>query len=59
VHDVAWAPNLGRSFHQIASASQDRIIRVWRVTVDGGACTASEPVCLDGHHAPVRVQLPP
>ena len=57
VHDVAWAPNLGRSFHQIASASQDKVIRVWRVNVEGGTCTAGEPVILEGHHAPVCLPL--
>lgn len=35
VHDVAWAPNLGRSFHNIASASKDGTVRVWRVSADG------------------------
>jgi len=31
VNDVAWAPNLGRSFHLIATASSDRNVKVWRL----------------------------
>jgi len=29
--DVSWAPNLGRSFHLIASAGKDDILKVYRI----------------------------
>lgn len=29
VHDVAWAPFVGRSYHIIATASKDRTVRLW------------------------------
>jgi nucleoporin SEH1 len=32
INDVAWAPNLGRSYELIATASQDRAVRIWKVT---------------------------
>jgi nucleoporin SEH1 len=37
VHDVAWAPNAGRSFHLIASASRDGTVRLWHLTASGAA----------------------
>jgi nucleoporin SEH1 len=33
VHDVAWAPMAGRSFHWVASASKDGTIRIWKVKI--------------------------
>lgn len=30
LNDVAWAPNLGRSYELIATASQDRLVRIWK-----------------------------
>eukprot|EP00698_Gefionella_okellyi_P012414 TRINITY_DN3339_c0_g1_i1.p1 TRINITY_DN3339_c0_g1~~TRINITY_DN3339_c0_g1_i1.p1 ORF type:complete len:334 (-),score=50.12 TRINITY_DN3339_c0_g1_i1:1075-2010(-) len=32
VHDVAWAANLGRSYHLIATASKDRCVRIYKAT---------------------------
>ena len=29
VHDLGWAPEMGRSFHVIATASRDRTVKVW------------------------------
>ena len=31
-HDVAWAPAMGRSYHQIATASRESIVRVFNVS---------------------------
>lgn len=31
VNDVTWAPNLGRSYHLIASASSDTKIKIWKL----------------------------
>lgn len=37
VRDVAWAPNMGRSFELIATASKDKTARLWRIeTTDEG-----------------------
>ena len=35
VHDIAWAPVMGRSFHQIATASRDNIVNVFTLTRKG------------------------
>jgi hypothetical protein len=51
LHSVALRCH--RSFHQIASASADKAVRVWRVTLEGGACVAGEPELLKDHSAPV------
>jgi WD40 repeat protein len=31
VHDVAWAPNLGRTYNLIATGSKDKTVRIWRL----------------------------
>ncbi|OQR95398.1 nucleoporin [Thraustotheca clavata] len=31
IHDVCWAPNLGRSCHYLATASKDRTVRIWKL----------------------------
>eukprot|EP01138_Halocafeteria_seosinensis_P004032 gb/GECG01004123.1/.p1 GENE.gb/GECG01004123.1/~~gb/GECG01004123.1/.p1 ORF type:complete len:379 (+),score=43.15 gb/GECG01004123.1/:1-1137(+) len=31
IHDTAWAPSMGRSFHRIATASRDHTIRIWQI----------------------------
>jgi len=31
VHDVAWAPNSGRSYHLLATASKDRVVRIFKL----------------------------
>ncbi|KAI9910739.1 hypothetical protein PsorP6_010858 [Peronosclerospora sorghi] len=33
IHDVCWAPNMGQSFHLLATASKDRTVRIWRLTI--------------------------
>lgn len=37
VHDVSWAPNVGRSYHLIATACKDKGVRIWRVEDDAAA----------------------
>jgi nucleoporin SEH1 len=45
VHDVAWGPNVGRSYHLIASAGADGLLCLWKVVpenaTDGGAAAAA------------------
>ncbi|CAI2181963.1 16145_t:CDS:2 [Funneliformis geosporum] len=31
IHDVAWAPNMGRSYHLIATASKDHRVRIYKL----------------------------
>ncbi len=33
IHDVAWAPLAGRSFHMLVSSASDKKIIVWKLTV--------------------------
>eukprot|EP01100_Stratorugosa_tubuloviscum_P011009 TRINITY_DN4830_c1_g1_i1.p1 TRINITY_DN4830_c1_g1~~TRINITY_DN4830_c1_g1_i1.p1 ORF type:complete len:310 (-),score=156.25 TRINITY_DN4830_c1_g1_i1:189-1118(-) len=35
ITDVSWAPNIGRSFHLIASASKDGSVLIWKLTLNG------------------------
>jgi len=51
VHDVAWAPNLGRTYHLIASASKDKTVRIWRIptTKLSGESGPQQVAVLDEH----------
>jgi WD40 repeat protein len=40
VHDVAWAPNIGRSYHLIATAGADGKVGLWKINVDPDEGTA-------------------
>lgn len=59
VNTLAWAPNLGRSGHLIASAGKDKVIRLWRVEFvaagEGGApkVDAQPLATLPGHSAEI------
>ncbi|ETV80902.1 hypothetical protein H257_06353 [Aphanomyces astaci] len=44
IHDVAWAPNLGRSCHWLATASKDRTIRIWKLKINPNRQEQSEVV---------------
>jgi len=35
IRDVSWAPNLGRSYHLIASASTDKTVKIWKWEMGG------------------------
>ncbi|RUS23278.1 WD40-repeat-containing domain protein [Endogone sp. FLAS-F59071] len=37
VHDVAWAPNMGRSYQLIATACKDHHVRIFKFTEDNSA----------------------
>jgi nucleoporin SEH1 len=41
VTDVAWAPNMGRSYQLIATASKDGIVRIFKLTDKDKASKAS------------------
>jgi len=34
IHDVSWAPNMGRSYHLIATASKDKYVRIFKLNED-------------------------
>jgi nucleoporin SEH1 len=54
VNDVAWAPNLGRSYHLIASASKDGTARIWKLEKDkNGNYVANIMKTLNDHSAEV------
>jgi nucleoporin SEH1 len=55
IHDVSWAPNMGRSYHLIATASKDRTVRVWKLRMpDAGGPRLEgatvEQVAVQHHH---------
>jgi len=35
VHSIAWAPDTGRSYHLLASASSDSSVRIWGIPKSG------------------------
>ena len=35
VHDIAWAPDMGRTFYMIATASKDKTLRIWKIRNGG------------------------
>jgi nucleoporin SEH1 len=39
VHDVAWAPNVGRSFHLIATACKDQMVRIFQLKFNKSTST--------------------
>jgi len=55
VHDVCWAPTMGRSYHLIATASKDHKVKIWKLIADQEKqkVTAKEIVSFDDHHTEV------
>jgi len=54
---VAWAPNMGRTYHLIATGGRDGAVRIWRVTPPGpdedGRWSASDVATFEEHKASV------
>ncbi|KAL1919237.1 uncharacterized protein VTP21DRAFT_1929 [Calcarisporiella thermophila] len=42
VHDVAWAPSMGRSYQLIATSSKDHRVRIFKLTEDGATGAYSQ-----------------
>jgi len=57
VHDVAWAPHMGRSFHLIATACKDQRVRIYKLKSQPAKDRQKLEVALvaelDQHHAEV------
>jgi len=53
INDVAWAPNLGRSYQLIATASKDGTARIWRLTGERPKYQVTEIARLEDHRAEV------
>lgn len=55
VHDVAWAPNVGRAYHLIATACKDGCVRIFelRFNKSSGAYVPSLAAKLSDHSAEV------
>eukprot|EP01132_Coremiostelium_polycephalum_P009324 gene9324-11431_t len=55
IHDVCWAPNMGRSYHLIASASKDQTVRIWKLTNsnDKSKMELKEIMCKTDHRSEV------
>ena len=54
IHDVAWAPSVGRSYHLLASASKDRTLSMWKLTSEGGRVSVKLMDNRPDHNAEVR-----
>jgi len=50
IHDVAWAPSVGRSYHLLASASKDRTLSIWKLTSEEGGRVQTELMANHAHH---------
>jgi len=33
IHDVCWAPNMGRNYHLIGTASKDQTVKIWKLQI--------------------------
>jgi len=55
VHDVSWAPNMGRSYHLIAVACKDKTVRVFKISSGGanGKMEVKPIMTQQDHHAQV------
>jgi len=55
IHDVCWAPIVGRSYHYIATASKDQLVKIWKteIDLDKQKIKAEEVASFDDHHAEV------
>jgi nucleoporin SEH1 len=42
VHSIAWAPDTGRSYHLLASASSDTSVRIWGIAKSGDQAEAPD-----------------
>lgn len=56
IHDVAWAPSVGRSYHLLASASKDRTLSMWKLTSEGGRVSVKLMDNRTDHNAEVRAR---
>jgi len=50
VHDVAWAPNMGRTYHLIATACKDQHVRIWKLKYSKAKKYEVELVARLGQH---------
>mmetsp|Transcript_38402 Transcript_38402/g.96614 ORF Transcript_38402/g.96614 Transcript_38402/m.96614 type:complete len:331 (+) Transcript_38402:165-1157(+) len=55
IHDVCWAPNVGRTYHLIATGSKDGTVRIWKLNTRAGGkkSKVQEEACFDDHEAEV------
>lgn len=54
IHDIAWAPNLGRSYHLVATASKDRTAKIWQLEANTkGKWNVKEVASFSDHNAEV------
>ncbi|KJE93357.1 nucleoporin Seh1 [Capsaspora owczarzaki ATCC 30864] len=44
VYDVAFAPNVGRSYHLLASCSKDKTVKIWKLIPPGAAGPGADVV---------------
>ena len=50
IHDVAWAPNMGRSYHLVATASKDRTAKIWQLEPNAKGNWSVKEVASFGDH---------
>jgi len=55
IHDICWAPNMGRPYHLIATSSKDRRLKIWKVIInqEKQKVESKEVASFDDHHAEV------
>jgi nucleoporin SEH1 len=53
IHDIAWAPNMGRSYHMLATASKDKSVRIWKLDLIKGKLEAKQVALFSDHNAEV------
>jgi len=55
IHDVSWAPQMGKSKHYIASGSEDKTVRIWSLDIndENNTIEAEEIATFNDHNSEV------
>jgi len=53
IHDISWAPNIGRNYDFIATASKDKTVAIWKITKQNNQISTQRVASFDDHQTGV------
>lgn len=53
IHDISWAPNMGRSYHLIATAGKDHTLRIFKLRTISNNYQVEQVACLTHHNSQI------
>jgi len=59
VHDVSWAPNMGRQYHKIAVACKDKTVRIFKISLSSDKSPPSASTTPSSSTTPTSTTPPP